>query len=56
MESPYKKEEDGPPRGLGGLWSSVSHLAIVVSDVGRSLHFYTDVVGMRQIARPDFDR
>ncbi len=31
-------------------------MAIVVRDIGRSLHFYTDVVGMQQIIRPDFDR
>jgi catechol 2,3-dioxygenase-like lactoylglutathione lyase family enzyme len=34
----------------------VNHVALVVSDVGRSLAFYTDVVGMKQIIRPNFDR
>ena len=34
----------------------VGHIAIVVSDVGASLSFYTDVVGMKQIMRPNFDR
>ncbi len=43
-------------RGIANLWSSVSHIAIVVCDVGRSLSFYTDVVGMKQVLRPDFDR
>jgi hypothetical protein len=43
-------------RGVSHLWSSASHVAIVVSDVGRSLSFYTDVVGMKQVLRPDFDR
>ena len=33
-----------------------NHIAIVVSDVGRSLHFYTNIIGMQQINRPDFDR
>ena len=43
-------------RGIGGEWSAVDHVALVVSDIGRSLHFYTEVVGMKQIIRPDFDR
>ena len=34
----------------------VNHIAIVVSDIGRSLHFYTDIIGMEQVNRPDFDR
>ncbi len=42
--------------GVGDLWTEVNHVAIVVTDVGRSLHFYTDVVGMKQVMRPDFDR
>ena len=29
---------------------------LVVSDVGRSLNFYSDVVGMKQVMRPNFDR
>ena len=50
-------EESGDdPKGVSMLWSSVNHIAIVVSDVGRSLQFYTDVLGMKQILRPDFDR
>ena len=28
----------------------------MVSDIGRSLHFYTDIIGMEQVNRPDFDR
>jgi catechol 2,3-dioxygenase-like lactoylglutathione lyase family enzyme len=43
-------------RGVSNLWSAVNHVAIVVSDVGRSLAFYTDVVGMKQVIRPNFDR
>ena len=42
--------------GVSKLWCSVNHLALVVSDVGRSLSFYSDVVGMKQVMRPDFDR
>ena len=43
-------------RGVSDLWASVNHIAIVVSDIGTSLAFYTDVVGMTQIQRPNFDR
>ena len=43
-------------RGVSDLWSSANHIAIVVSNVGKSLGFYTDVVGMKQIFRPKFDR
>ena len=43
-------------RGIGDMWSSVNHIAIVVSDVGRSLTFYTEVIGMKQVMRPNFDR
>ncbi len=41
---------------LARHWSGANHLAIIVSDVGRSLQFYADVVGMEQVRRPDFDR
>ncbi|XP_040576265.1 uncharacterized protein [Lepeophtheirus salmonis] len=34
----------------------VNHIALVVSDVGRSLGFYTQVLGLEQTYRPDFDR
>ncbi len=43
-------------RGVSDLWNVANHIALVVSDVGRSLAFYTDVVGMKQVIRPDFDR
>ena len=43
-------------RGLNDLWTGVNHIAIVVSDVGRSLAFYSDVIGMKQVMRPNFDR
>merc|ERR1712037_223952 len=43
-------------RGVSDLWSSVNHIAIVVSDVGTSLSFYTDIIGMKQVFRPNFDR
>ncbi|RYH28385.1 hypothetical protein EON65_12355 [archaeon] len=32
------------------------HIAITVSDVGVSTSFYADIVGLRQIKRPDFNR
>ena len=54
-----EETEQGSDKGLRGvrsLWTTVNHVAIVVADVGRSLQFYTEVVGMEQINRPDFDR
>ena len=52
----YPIIDDALVRGVSNLWSAVNHVAIVVSDVGRSLAFYTDVVGMKQVIRPNFDR
>ena len=43
-------------RGVVDLWMDVNHIALIVSDVGASLAFYTDVLGMKQVMRPDFDR
>jgi catechol 2,3-dioxygenase-like lactoylglutathione lyase family enzyme len=43
-------------RGLGELVLCVNHIAMIVSDVGRSTAFYTDVLGLQQIKRPNFDR
>ena len=47
---------EGGDRGVSSLWTNVNHIAITVSDVGRSLAFYTDIVGMKQVLRPNFDR
>eukprot|EP00438_Fugacium_kawagutii_P013821 Skav210612 [mRNA] locus=scaffold234:231133:232377:+ [translate_table: standard] len=41
---------------MGDLIKSVNHIAIIVSDVGRSLAFYTEIIGFQQIQRPNFDR
>ena len=43
-------------RGMGDLIKSINHMAIIVSDVGRSLAFYTEIIGFQQIQRPNFDR
>jgi catechol 2,3-dioxygenase-like lactoylglutathione lyase family enzyme len=43
-------------RGLGGSVFAVNHIALIVRDVGTSLYFYTDIIGFKQIARPNFDR
>jgi len=43
-------------RGLGDLLVKVNHIAITVSDVGKSLSFYVDILGLQQIRRPTFDR
>ena len=49
-------ESESITHGVSDFWKHVSHIAIVVKDVGRSLVFYTDVIGMTQVMRPDFDR
>ena len=43
-------------RGLGKLIYKANHIALIVSDVGRSAHFYSNVMGFQQIRRPNFDR
>ena len=43
-------------RGLGDLITKVNHIALTVSDVGKSLSFYVDILGLQQIRRPTFDR
>ena len=53
-------ETDFPPdpsiTNLGAYWCEANHIAIVVSDIGRSVNFYAGVLGMKQVIRPDFDR
>ncbi|TRY80942.1 hypothetical protein TCAL_04721 [Tigriopus californicus] len=49
-------EDDEFLRGVSKLWVNVNHIALVVSDVGLSLDFYTNIIGMKQILRPNFDR
>lgn len=36
--------------------SAVNHIAFIVSDVGKSSTFYSDVLGLQQVKRPNFDR
>jgi len=45
-----------PNKGVSDLWNKVDHIALVVSDVGRSAAFYGSKLGMIQVHRPDFDR
>lgn len=33
---------------------TIDHVTIVVNDIERSTHFYTEVLGMQQVPRPDF--
>jgi len=33
---------------------ALHHVSLVTSDVARSLEFYSEVLGLRQISRPDF--
>jgi len=42
--------------GLGEVIRKTNHIAIIVSDVGRSAEFYSKVIGLQQIRRPNFDR
>ena len=49
------KDRDGKFKSLEGLWDGVDHIALVVSDVCLSNYFYTNVIGFKQAARPDFD-
>merc|ERR1719410_1233272 len=43
-------------KGLKDSVERCNHVAIIVADVGRSATFYSEVVGLQQITRPDFDR
>ena len=43
-------------RGLGNLVKKANHIGIAVSDIGRSAAFYSDIIGLQQIRRPNFDR
>mmetsp|Transcript_11262 Transcript_11262/g.22476 ORF Transcript_11262/g.22476 Transcript_11262/m.22476 type:complete len:563 (-) Transcript_11262:313-2001(-) len=47
--------DDRPMVGLADYVKSVNHVAILVSDVSRSLKFYSQVMGFEQIRRPNFD-
>jgi catechol 2,3-dioxygenase-like lactoylglutathione lyase family enzyme len=38
--------------GVKGL----SHIALIVSDVGLSTYFYSNILGLEQVKRPNFDR
>lgn len=48
--------EKGREKGLGTVIYKANHIALIVSDVGKSAAFYSDVIGLQQIRRPDFDR
>lgn len=41
---------------MGDLLRRANHLAIIVEDVGRSLAWYSDIIGFQQVWRPNFDR
>jgi len=45
-----------PQQTLGAQVKGAGHIALVVRDVGISLDFYRNVLGLPQIARPNFDR
>ena len=41
----------GTPSGVRGL----HHAAVCVTDIARSKRFYAEVLGLREVPRPDFD-
>jgi catechol 2,3-dioxygenase-like lactoylglutathione lyase family enzyme len=43
-------------RGIGRRITEASHMAITCTDIGVSAAFYSDVLGLPQIERPNFDR
>lgn len=43
-------------RGIGPRILNAAHMAITCTDVGVSAAFYSDVLGLPQIERPNFDR
>ena len=47
---------DGKHGVFSNYWDKLDHIALVVSDVGRSVSFYAELVGLEQVNRPDFDR
>lgn len=42
-------------RGLGPFIGKANHIALIVSDVGKSAKFYAEVLGFKQVPRPNFD-
>jgi len=52
---PATPEESAPAVSPGSIAvKSLDHVTVVVRDLERSRHFYVDVLGMRQVARPAF--
>jgi len=43
-------------RGLGWQIRKLNHIGLVCADIGTSVAFYSDVIGLQQIHRPNFDR
>lgn len=41
---------------LGSVKPVATHIAMLVSDVGASAAFYSNILGLKQLFRPDFDR
>lgn len=42
---------EGSAMGVSDLWKTVNHIAVVVSNIGRSVAFYRGVLGMKQVGR-----
>jgi len=45
-----------PFDGSEDFLRGVNHIALVVKDIGLSSLFYTEVLGLKQVSRPNFDR
>ena len=54
MESFHSSRDIFNPTKLDAI--SVNHIALIVSDVGKVMNFYVDVLGLEQVKRPNFDR
>lgn len=55
VKSLSHSSDEREKRGLGSYVHQVNHIALIVSDVGKSAEFYSNVMGFRQIRRPNFD-
>merc|ERR1719491_1440513 len=57
-ENEEKKEDDFEQSfsTINFSIASMNHIAFIVSDVGKSTYFYSDILGLQQVKRPNFDR
>jgi glyoxylase I family protein len=36
------------------MQAQVNHIGLVISDLAKARHFYSDILGLREVPRPDF--